>query len=194
MNNEHKHVGWGFENNADHENLEVLPAGIYGYIIRQVDGNGYSHKRDCPMTFLEMRVGPVNDDNATRTRVRYGLLMLNEPYFNGLRSQLFVSTGMKRRGEAAVEDWPSLPGKVGYCEIGVNTFVDSNGNERQANQIVKLLDYPSQQEHIEKLHNSALAHIPVETPAVIAPGNRIDEERVAQSNGHHEFDDSDMPF
>ncbi len=78
-------------------------------------------------------------------------------------SQLFLSVGLKRRGEPLRMNWAALPGKRGVCKVIVHKYNDKNGVQREINRIDKLYAYDEQPQNAIKLGGGQPVQQPVQT-------------------------------
>ena len=53
----------------------------------------------------------------------------------------FRSIGLKKHGERLVMDWSKVPGSEGRAHFKPRKYKTDNGEEREANNLAKYLDY-----------------------------------------------------
>lgn len=52
-------------------------------------------------------------------------------------SALYAAIGMKQKGEPTRMNWPAVPGRTGFCHVGVRTWKKEDGTEGKSNEIRK---------------------------------------------------------
>lgn len=134
MNNEH---GFDWDGEISNDSSFVLLAeGEYGFAVESVTRARYpggAKLPACNKVELKLRVeGP------------YGSNVISHNLFlhsrcEGLLCEFFTALGLRRHGETLRMRW-DIVGMTGRCKVGVRTYTDRDGNERQTNEVKQFLD------------------------------------------------------
>lgn len=117
----------------------LLPEGDYNFIVDSFERgrHGGSEKLPaCNKAILKLR---VESDKGTAL-ITHNLFLHTKT--EGLLSAFFESIGQKKKGEKMVMNWGHVPGATGRAKVGIHTYVNKDGEERQSNDIKKF--YPKE--------------------------------------------------
>lgn len=117
----------------------LLPEGDYNFVVDSFERgrHGGSEKLPpCNKAILKLR---VESDKGTAL-ITHNLFLHTKT--EGLLSAFFESIGQKKKGEKMVMNWSHVPGAIGRAKVGIHTYVNKDGEERQSNDIKKF--YPKE--------------------------------------------------
>lgn len=117
----------------------LLPEGDYNFVVDSFERgrHGGSEKLPpCNKAILKLR---VESDKGTAL-ITHNLFLHTKT--EGLLSAFFESIGQKKKGEKMVMNWSYVPGATGRAKVGIHTYVNKDGEERQSNDIKKF--YPKE--------------------------------------------------
>ena len=117
----------------------LLPEGDYNFVVDSFERgrHGGSEKLPpCNKAILKLR---VESDKGTAL-ITHNLFLHTKT--EGLLSAFFESIGQKKKGEKMVMNWSHVPGATGRTKVGIHTYVNKDGEERQSNDIKKF--YPKE--------------------------------------------------
>lgn len=117
---------------ADDEFI-LLEEGDYDYKVTKLD-KGYSKNSNSPMATITLT---VTGDQGSTTCTDYLVLQKNCEW---KLSQFFRSIGQKKHGEPLKMDWSKVVGSTGRCKVKVDTYTNSEGEERKNNKIERYYD------------------------------------------------------
>lgn len=125
--------------------FNLLPAGEYQFEVEKMERSQYqpspkSSIRDVsPQAELHIKILGGEHGNTT---VIERLILHTKTEFK--ISEFFIAIGQKQPGQPLTPNWNYVIGSTGRCEIEVNKYTNSNGQERENNRVVRFLE-PSQQ-------------------------------------------------
>ncbi len=117
----------------------LLPEGDYNFVVDSFERgrHGGSEKLPpCNKAILKLR---VESDKGTAL-ITHNLFLHTKT--EGLLSAFFESIGQKKKGEKMAMNWSHVPGATGRAKVGIHTYVNKDGEERQSNDIKKF--YPKE--------------------------------------------------
>lgn len=117
----------------------LLPEGDYNFVVDSFERgrHGGSEKLPaCNKAVLKLR---VESDKGTAL-ITHNLFLHTKT--EGLLSAFFESIGQKKKGEKMAMNWSRVPGATGRAKVGIHTYVNKDGEERQSNDIKKF--YPKE--------------------------------------------------
>ena len=130
-----REFSWEDEISND-QSFVLLPEGDYPFEVE-----GFTRARHpgsvklppCNKAELKIRInGPKGSAAVTHN------LFLHSKC-EGLLCAFFTSIGLRRHGEPLHMRWDII-GKGGTCHVGVRTYTNKSGEERQTNEITRFLD------------------------------------------------------
>lgn len=126
---------------ADEGGWTLLPAGIYLFTVGNVQSERYEPRPNSKLPPCWKVTVTLDARNASGDTGR-----VNENLFCTKKQawkikDLFVACGLvQRSAEKFTPDWKGLLGHDGVCEIGVRSYKDKDGNDRQTNEVKKFFD------------------------------------------------------
>lgn len=137
-----RELGWDDEIVNEGGEYEPLPEGDYDFEVvkveraRSKDNTANGGLPACNMAKVTFRL--IAADGTTRERTENFILHSKMEW---KLSQLFLSVGLKKRGEPLRMNWTALPTKRGRCHVIVTTFKKKDGSDGKGNEIKKLYAY-----------------------------------------------------
>lgn len=130
---------WDSEIEHDAEENVLLPEGEYDFEVLGYDRQRYSPSANskvpaCPMAVVRLRV----TGSAGSTTLEERLYLHST--FEWKLCQFFTCIGQRRKGEKYRLNWRAAVGARGRCRLGVRTWKDRGGSERQSNQVLEYLE------------------------------------------------------
>jgi len=132
---------WNSTITNDGEDYTLLPEGKAEFEVISYE-RGMDNKNKCSRVELKLRVW--NENGSTIAKCNISL----NSNFEWKLSSFFRSIGLKKHGEPFKMDFPSTPGRKGWCEITVVEIESTKkpGEKFSINNIEKFLDPPEQKE------------------------------------------------
>ncbi|MCT1797403.1 hypothetical protein [Aerococcus viridans] len=121
--------------------FNLLPAGEYQFEVEKMERGQYqpspkSSIRDVsPQAELHIKIFGGEHGN---TNVIERLILHTKTEFK--ISEFFIAIGQKQPGQPLTPNWNYVIGSTGRCEIEVNKYNNSNGQERENNRVVRFLE------------------------------------------------------
>lgn len=146
--------GWEDEISDEGTDYVLLPEGDYDFTVKTVERarHGGSEKvPPCNMAKVTFTVWGAEDS----TEITENYFLCNK--FEWKLSQLFLSVGLKKRGEPLRMNWTALPGKTGKCSVYINKYTKKDGSEGRSNRIKKLYAYDENVETTKPTNPAAAA-------------------------------------
>ena len=131
-----RELGWEDEIQKDSE-FVLLPEGDYFFGVTSFERGrhpGSDKLPPCNKAILKLRVW----GDAGETSITHNLFLHSS--VEGLLCAFFVSIGQRQHGEKMSMNWAAVTGSMGRCHVGVRSYKDKDGNERQANQVTRFLE------------------------------------------------------
>lgn len=127
-------LNWDSTIQNDGGDFKLLAPGVYPAKVKDVKKeyhNGSTKIPPCPKAVVTLR---VNGETDVVTN-----LLLDESLEWKL-CQFFTAVGDRKRGDALVMNWDALVGKSLHVEVGNRKWTGNDGQERDANEILKFID------------------------------------------------------
>ena len=134
-----RELQWDDTIEKESSDFVLLPEGDYNFVVDSFERgrHGGSEKLPaCNKAVLKLR---VESDKGTAL-ITHNLFLHTKT--EGLLSAFFESIGQKKKGEKMVMNWSHVPGATGRAKVGIHTYVNKDGEERQSNDIKKF--YPKE--------------------------------------------------
>ena len=134
-----RELQWDDTIEKESSDFVLLPEGDYNFVVDSFERgrHGGSEKLPpCNKAILKLR---VESDKGTAL-ITHNLFLHTKT--EGLLSAFFESIGQKKKGEKMVMNWSHVPGATGRTKVGIHTYVNKDGEERQSNDIKKF--YPKE--------------------------------------------------
>lgn len=131
-------MNWDDAIEKDGDEYIVLPEGDYPFKVVSFERGRFQGGEKipaCPEAVLTLEV----EYNGETVRV-VDRLKLHKSLEWKLAS-FFRSIGLKKHGERLVMDWSKVPGAEGRGHFKPRKYKNDNGEEREANNLAKYLDY-----------------------------------------------------
>ena len=132
-------LDWDDEIQEDGQEFLVLEEGDYNFEVTNMErgrSKGGGKIPACNMAAITMSVDAGDGRTAT---CRTNLLLYKTLEWK--LSQFFRSIGMKKDGERVKMDWNRVIGSVGRAHFKPRKYVNSEGEEREANDVAYFIDY-----------------------------------------------------
>jgi hypothetical protein len=136
QNNIPRELGWDDEIQQDSE-FQLLPEGDYNFGVMSFERGrhaGSDKLPPCNKAILKLNVW----DDDGQTLLTHNLFLHSS--VEGLLCAFFTAIGQRKHGEKLTMNWATVPGSFGRCHLGVRTYKDKEGKDRQTNQITKFLE------------------------------------------------------
>lgn len=134
-----RELQWDDTIEKESSDFVLLPEGDYNFVVDSFERgrHGGSEKLpSCNKAILKLR---VESDKGTAL-ITHNLFLHTKT--EGLLSAFFESIGQKKKGEKMVMNWSHVLGATGRAKVGIHTYVNKDGEERQSNDIKKF--YPKE--------------------------------------------------
>lgn len=134
-----RELQWDDTIEKESSDFVLLPEGDYNFVVDSFERgrHGGSEKLpSCNKAILKLR---VESDKGTAL-ITHNLFLHTKT--EGLLSAFFESIGQKKKGEKMTMNWSHVPGATGRVKVGIHTYVNKDGEERQSNDIKKF--YPKE--------------------------------------------------
>ena len=134
-----RELQWDDTIEKESSDFVLLPEGDYNFVVDSFERgrHGGSEKLPaCNKAVLKLR---VESDKGTAL-ITHNLFLHTKT--EGLLSAFFESIGQKKKGEKMAMNWSRVPGATGRAKVGIHTYVNKDGEERQSNDIKKF--YPKE--------------------------------------------------
>lgn len=134
-----RELQWDDTIEKESSDFVLLPEGDYNFVVDSFERgrHGGSEKLPaCNKAILKLR---VESDKGTAL-ITHNLFLHTKT--EGLLSAFFESIGQKKKGEKMAMNWSHVPGATGRAKVGIHTYVNKDGEERQSNDIKKF--YPKE--------------------------------------------------
>lgn len=131
-------MDWDDSIEKDSSDFLILPEGDYNFEVTGFERGrfpGSAKIPPCNKASLQLRV-----DTKEGTAFVFTDLILYRSLEWKL-SEFFRCIGKKKSGEKLTMDWNHIIGSRGRAHFKPRTYTDKDGNERQANNVEKYLDY-----------------------------------------------------
>ena len=131
-------MDWGDSIEKDSSDFVILPEGDYNFEITNFERGrfpGSAKIPACNKASLQLKV-----EAKEGTAIVFTDLILYRSLEWKL-SEFFRCIGKKKEGEKLVMDWNNIIGCKGRAHFKPRNYVDKDGNEKQANNVEKYLNY-----------------------------------------------------
>ena len=136
---EEKELQWDDTITKDSSDFILLPEGDYNFTVESFERgrHGGSEKLPpCNKAVLTLRI-----ETAEGTaRITHNLFLHSKT--EGMLSAFFTCIGQKKKGEPLKMNWNQVPGSSGRCKIGIHSYKNRDGEDRQSNDVKKF--YPKE--------------------------------------------------
>lgn len=131
---ENREFNWDDEILEESREFKLLDEGDYQYTVVKVErarSQGSGKLPPCNMAKVTFKIA---DNEIIENFILHSSLEWK-------LSQLFLSVGMKKRGEPLRMNWTAIQGKTGKCNVYVDKFPKKDGTEGTTNRIKKFYAY-----------------------------------------------------
>ena len=131
-------LNWDDAIENDGQEFIILPEGDYVFTVVDVERgwyNGSAKMSACNMAILTLEVRTPEGTARITNR-----LYLNRAVEWRI-SAFFRCIGQKQHGERLVMDWSRVPGAKGMAHFKPRTYTGQDGQERQANDVARWIDW-----------------------------------------------------
>lgn len=133
--------GWEDEIVNESGDYTLLPEGDYDFTIQKFERarHGGSEKiPPCNKAVVTFTIWGAED----KTEITENFFLCNK--FEWKLSQLFLSIGLKKRGEPLKMNWNAVTGAKGKCHVYIDSYKKNDGSDGKSNKIKKLYAYDEQ--------------------------------------------------
>ena len=135
---DNREFSWDDEILDEGGEYQLLPEGDYDFTVIKVDRSRSSGKGKLPPCNMAKVTFEIYAPEGSRELTENFVLHSSMEW---KLSQLFLSVGMKKRGEPLRMNWMKIVGKTGKCRIGTHTYKKDDGSDGTSNDIKKLYAY-----------------------------------------------------
>lgn len=139
MNENKKELQWDDVIEKDSSEFVLLPEGDYDFTVESFDRarhNGSDKLPACNKAVVKIRI----DSEQGTAYINHNLFL--HTITEGMLSAFFICIGQKKKGEPLRMDWGRVPGSTGRAKIGIHSYKNKDGEDRQANEIKRF--YPKE--------------------------------------------------
>ncbi|MBE5957712.1 MAG: DUF669 domain-containing protein [Lachnospiraceae bacterium] len=132
-----REFGWDDTIENDSE-FVLLPEGEYPFEVTSFERarhNGSEKLPPCNKAVLAIKITAPDGKSTT---INHNLFLHSKT--EGMLCAFFTSIGQRKKGEKISMNWNLVPGSRGRCKVGIHTYKNKDGDERQTNQIVRFLE------------------------------------------------------
>ena len=136
--NQNVALDWGDTLESDGQEFVTLPEGDYNFTVTGFERGrfpGSAKMSACNKASLTLQVETKDGIAIVHTD-----LILNR-VMEWQLSAFFRSIGQKKHGERLVMDWSRVVGSKGRAHFKPRSYTDKDGNQRQANNVDRYIDY-----------------------------------------------------
>ena len=136
--NQNVALDWGDTLESDGQEFVTLPEGDYNFTVTGFERGrfpGSAKMSACNKASLTLQVETKDGIAIVHTD-----LILNR-VMEWQLSAFFRSIGQKKHGERLVMDWTRVVGSKGRAHFKPRNYTDKDGNQRQANNVDRYIDY-----------------------------------------------------
>lgn len=136
--NRNMQLGWNDSIEDDGQEYVILPEDDYNFTVTNFERgrfNGGAKIPACNKATITVQV-EYKDKSIT---VKFDLLLYRTVEWR--ISSFFRSVGQKKHGEKLTMDWNKIIGAKGRAHFKPRTYTNQNGEEKQANDIERFIDY-----------------------------------------------------
>lgn len=129
-------LSWDSPIEVDAPEYVVVPEGDYEFEVIEFERArhpGSANLPPCNKAILHIDI----KNDLGKCVIKHNLFLHSK--VEGLLSAFFVSIGQKKKGERVTMNWNAVVGARGRARVGIRKYVDSNGNEREINEIKRFL-------------------------------------------------------
>jgi hypothetical protein len=136
--NQNVALDWGDTLESDGQEFVTLPEGDYNFTVTGFERGrfpGSAKMSACNKASLTLQV-----ETGDGIAIVHTDLILNR-VMEWQLSAFFRSIGQKKHGERLVMDWSRVVGSKGRAHFKPRNYTDKDGNQRQANNVDRYIDY-----------------------------------------------------
>ena len=131
-------MDWNYTLESDGQEFIILPEGDYNFTVTDFERGrfpGSAKMSACNNATITLQVKTEDGIASIRTD-----LILNR-LVEWRISAFFRCIGQKKHGERLVMDWNRVIGSRGRAHFKTRSYIDRDGNERQANDVDRFYDW-----------------------------------------------------
>ncbi len=136
---EERELQWDDTITKDAPDFILLPEGDYNFTVESFERGrhqGSEKLPPCGKAILTLRI-----ETAEGTaRIMHNLFLHSKT--EGMLSAFFTCIGQKKKGEPLKMNWMQVSGSSGRCKIGIHSYKNKDGEDRQNNDVKKF--YPKE--------------------------------------------------
>ena len=131
-------LDWNDAIENDGQELVILEEGDYNFTVTGFERGRYPGGQKIPPCNKASLTLQVQTDDGIAI-IRNDLLLYRSLEWR--IAAFFRSIGLKKPGERVVMDWNAVTGRRGRGHFKPRTYTDRDGNEKQANDLVRFYDW-----------------------------------------------------
>ena len=136
-----REFSWDDEIRNDGAEWTLLPEGEYPFTVTKFERSRYEGGAKLPPCNVAVLTGEIDGGEAGSASVQHRLYLHSRT--EGLLCAFFESIGHRKHGEPLRMNWGKVSGAKGLCKVGIRTYTNKDGEERQTNEIKKFLPPPA---------------------------------------------------
>ncbi len=131
-------MDWDDAIENDGQEFVILPEGDYNFTVVDFERGRYPGSAKIPACNKATLTLQVKTDEGV-AMIREDLILYKSLEWK--LSGFFRCIGQKKHGERLVMNWNKVPGAQGRAHFKPRSYTNKEGEERQANAVVKYYDY-----------------------------------------------------
>lgn len=139
-----RELGWDDEIAKDGSDYVLLPEGDYEFKVESFERgrHGGSEKLPpCNKAIIKIKI----DSTQGPAIITHNLFL--HTITEGMISSFFTCIGEKKKGEKVKMNWSVVTGATGKAKIGIHSYKNKDGEDRQSNEIKKF--YPKEEKQFK---------------------------------------------
>lgn len=136
MSDIERELNWDDEIVKDSDFI-LLPEGDYNFRVSGFERgrhNGSEKLPPCNKAIITLEI----DSPQGKVYLQHNLFLHTK--CEGLLSNFFTGIGQKRHGEPLKMNWNAVIGSTGHCKLGVRSWMNKTGEQRQSNEVKKFYE------------------------------------------------------
>lgn len=139
VNETDRPLDWDDMIEKDANGFVLLPEGDYDFTVESFDRGRHDGSEKLPPCNKAVLKLKIESENGT-AYINHNLFL--HTVTEGMLSAFFTSIGQKKKGEPLRMDWGRVPGSRGRAKIGIRSYKNRDGEDRQSNEVRRF--YPKE--------------------------------------------------
>ncbi|KLU68081.1 MAG: hypothetical protein RHS_6130 [Robinsoniella sp. RHS] len=135
-----RELGWDDEIEKEGSDFVLLPEGDYEFKVESFERGRHAGSEKLPPCNKAVIKLKIDSDQGTAF-ITHNLFL--HTITEGMISSFFTCIGEKKKGEKVKMNWSAVPGATGKAKIGIHSYKNKDGEDRQSNEIKKF--YPKEE-------------------------------------------------